>query len=152
MPVMKIRLFKDKDAASASKCIAKSLKAVSSKYYSSRVIAHLLRWNLPNSLMERAKSNTVLVAEEGNRIVATASMSADGWLGSFFVDPPRIGCGIGTRLLQEMERVAKMKKLGALRTNSAVNAVGFYKRNGYRIVKPVIFKTVGKTYRMFKRL
>ncbi|MCX6771161.1 MAG: GNAT family N-acetyltransferase [Candidatus Micrarchaeota archaeon] len=149
---MKIRIFKDKDAVKTSRCIVKSLKQVSSQYYSSRVIAHLRKRNLPRALAERAKNCTIIVAEEKNNIIGTANLSNDGWLGAFFVDPAYIGRGVGTRLLREMERIAKRKKFKAIRTHSAVNAVGFYKKNGYRLVKPVLFKGVGKTYRMFKRL
>ena len=149
---MEIRRFKDKDAVKTSRCIVKTLKQVSSKHYSSRVVAHLVRRNLPEQLVERAKNCTMVVAVENSRIIGTANLSNDGWLGAFFVDTDCIGRGVGTRLLREMERIAKKKKFKAIRTHSAINAVGFYKKNGYRTVKPVFFKGVGKTYRMFKQL
>jgi len=149
---MKIRGFKEKDAGKTSRCIVKSLNQVSSQFYSSRVIAHLGKRNLPCALSERAKKCTMLVAEENGRIIGTANLSDDGWLGAFFVDPASIKCGVGTRLLRAMERIAKKKGFKAIRMHSSVNAVEFYKKNGYRAIRPVIHKDVGKTYRMFKRL
>lgn len=149
---MKIRRFNDKDAEKTSRCIVKTLNQVIAKHYSSRIISHLARRNLPDSLVERAKNCTVIVAVENSRIIGTANLSNDGWLGAFFVDPSCIGRGVGTRLLREMERIAKKKKFKAIRMHSAVNAVGFYRNNGYRLVKPVFHKDVGMTYRMFRRL
>jgi len=149
---MEIRRFDNQDAAKTSRCIAKTLKQVVSKHYPSRVVAHLEKSNTPTLLVEKAKKCTMVVAEENSRIIGTARLSDDGWLGAFFVDPAYICLGVGTRLLREMERVAKRKKFKAIRMHSAVNAVDFYKKNGYRTIKQVIHKDVGRTYRMFKRL
>jgi len=149
---MKIRRFRDKDAVKTSRCIARTLKQVISKHYSSRVVAHLRKINLPGSLVKRAKKCTMVVAEENSRIIGTANLSNDGWLGAFFVDTSCIGHGVGSHLLREMERIAKKERFKAIRTHSAINAVGFYRKNGYRTVKPVFFKDVGKTYRMFKQI
>ncbi len=44
------------------------------------------------------------------------------------------GKGVGTRVLRELEKRAERKGAGHIILNARESAVGFYKKNGYRIV------------------
>jgi GNAT superfamily N-acetyltransferase len=92
------------------------------------------------------------VAEAHGRIIGGVRLWTDGWICAFFIDPQYQQQGIGTRLLQQIERIAKKRGFKALRTHSAINSVGFYKKRGYRVVRQVVFRNYGRMYRMFKRL
>jgi GNAT superfamily N-acetyltransferase len=53
------------------------------------------------------------------------------WL---YVLPEHQGNGIGSKILEELERVGWSSGLSAIRLHAAPNAVEFYRRHGYRPV------------------
>lgn len=81
----------------------------------------------------------ILVAEADGRIVASVLLKDEGgaaYLGMFAVHPPLQGGGIGRRLLDEAERLARAD-LGATTARLTVIAqrpelVAWYERRGYR--------------------
>lgn len=149
---MEIRRFKKADAVKTSKCIAKTLRACSAPHYPKSVILFLEKEYSSKKLAEMTQERSILVAEANGGVIGTAGLTQDGWLGGFFVHPSFQGKAVGSRLLKRIEQLARKKNFKALRTHCAVNSVGFYKKRGYRIVKPFTFKKYGRTYRLFKRL
>lgn len=148
---MRIRRFRKEDARDTSKCIVRALKETNSKHYPKCIINFLIRTNQPKNVAKRAAERETLVAESSGKIAGTINLTKDCWIGTFFVDPRCQGKGIGTKLLQAIERLAK-KKNREIRTHCTINSVDFYKKNGYRVVKAVLLKDCGQTYRLFKRL
>jgi len=105
----------------------------------------------PASLKKKSRKMLILVAAEGSKILGTAGFD-DGWILGVFVDPKYHGKEIGTKLLKRIENIAKERGFEKIRTHAAVNSIGFYKKNGFRVVKPAYFKDAGKVYRMIKRI
>lgn len=149
---MRIRKFRRGDAAGTSRCIVKTLRESNAKYYPQRVIRFLIKNNRPAELVKSISKGYTLVAEVHGRIIGVVRLWTDGWICAFFIDPQYQQQGIGTRLLRQIERIAKKKGFEALRTHSAINSVAFYKKKGYRVVRQVVLRDCGRVYRMFKRL
>ncbi len=86
-----------------------------------------------------ASNSRILLAEAGGHIVASVVLKDEGgaaYLGMFAVDPTLQGGGIGRRLLEEAERVARAD-LGATTARMTVIAqrpelIAWYERRGYR--------------------
>jgi len=148
---MRIRRFRKEDARGTSRCIIRTLKESNAKYYPKRVIDFIIKENQPKQVAKRALERDTLIVEDNKTILGTINLTKDGWIGTFFVEPTYQGKGIGTKLLAAIEQIAK-KKFKAIRTHCAINSVDFYRKNGYRVVKPVVFKNYGRTYRLFRRL
>ncbi|MBI5224045.1 GNAT family N-acetyltransferase [Candidatus Micrarchaeota archaeon] len=149
---MKIRLFRIRDALKLSKCIVTTLRKSNSEFYPKKVIEYIAKEYSSANIKKRAKGRTTLVAQELEEIIGTISITDNGWINAMFVLPSKQKKGIGSRLLKDAEKRARKKGFAALRTHCAINAVNFYKKHGYRIIRKVVFEKAGETYRLFKRL
>lgn len=83
------------------------------------------------------RTQTVLVAREGERIVGAARGLVDGavcTVRGVIVEPSHHGRGIGGRLLQAVEAAHPQVDRFELTTNTLVPGnVGFYERRGYTV-------------------
>jgi GNAT superfamily N-acetyltransferase len=77
---------------------------------------------------------TVFVATSGQRIVGTASLDR-GVVHALFVAPDVQRCGVGRRLMAEVERAARSEGTATLVVQSSVTAVPFYARLGFKTVR-----------------
>jgi len=86
----------------------------------------------------RRDRSLFLVAVEGERLVGAVMGAYDGrrgWVYHLATDPALEGRGVGTSLMDELER--RMARLGIKKVNLQVRAdntavIGFYERRGYR--------------------
>ncbi|MFS1300448.1 GNAT family N-acetyltransferase [Streptosporangium longisporum] len=96
-------------------------------------------------------SRLVMVAEDGDRIVGhlTGALSEPtpmrpvtvATLGSMYVQPPYRDRGIGTRLVEEFRRWARMhgaRYAGVTAYASNEGAVRFYRKNGFAVQSTVL--------------
>ena len=97
----------------------------------------------------------VRVAHMDGEIVGFADMDESGYLNRLFVAPDFGRRGVGTALLNEMEKHAKKKGIHTISLISSITSKGFYQKNGYTLlgekylsVKPVRVKG----YKMEKRM
>lgn len=68
------------------------------------------------------------------------SEPADGGVRAVYVDPEFARRGVGTALLERLEREARERDLDTLGLLASVNAVPFYERNGYDRVTETTFE------------
>lgn len=91
---------------------------------------------LPNpdayrSILERQEF-TLVVAETANDVRGFGCLhAADGQIHAVFVSPAAMGEGVGTNLLEALERRGAAAGRDDLWLNSTLNARGFYARRGY---------------------
>jgi putative acetyltransferase len=82
------------------------------------------------------------VAEQGARLVGVGGWSPDGlkrdiaWIRYLFVDPEAARRGIGRRLVEQAERAAQAAGRPRLHVWASLNAIGFYRALGYRLLRP----------------
>ena len=77
-----------------------------------------------------------LVDEDGRfaaGVIAGADKGAYGFVDALFVEEPLRRRGLGTRLLQEAEKLAKENGASMILTNAGDWNVGFFKKNGYLV-------------------
>lgn len=129
-------------------------------YY--RIRYEILRkpWNQPE---KSTKDDTELISvhllakDENGKAVATGRLQfnsdEEAQIRSMAVVDEFQGNGIGSLLIEHLEKIAKQRKLKRITLDSRENAVQFYLRNGYRIIEPsyLLFGTI-KHFKMQKDL
>lgn len=149
---MKIRKFQNKDARKLSYLIRRALNEVNIKDYPKRVIVYLSKQNTPSKLIEKSKRRDIYVIADGDTILGTASLENNNVF-SVFVNLTYHGKGIGQRLMEHIERVAKNRGIDRLKLPSSLTAVDFYRKLGYKKIKKVFNKsTKGYEIIMEKKL
>ncbi len=150
--MVKLRKFKIEDAYEVASLIKNALLKVSAQYYPKRIIKNLIKDYNATSIKTRNNKRDIFVATIKNKIVGTIQFTNDGWVCGLFVHNNYQNLGIGTKLVAKIKQVAKNNGFDAIRSHIAINSIGFYKKLGFSVVKKVIFKTAGETYRVILRL
>ncbi len=148
---MRIRKFKRADAIKVSNIIRRCLRETVSKGYPKKVIESLYHFFTPSLLIKNLKDRTIFVAVENDKVVGTASLKEDKVF-TVFVNPDFHGKGIGSKLMDKVEDLAKKKGYKIIKVPSATSSTEFYKKRGYKKVKIVHSKEHGDTIKMTKRL
>jgi N-acetylglutamate synthase-like GNAT family acetyltransferase len=146
-----VRKFRDDDALEASDLIRKTLSEVNSKFYPKSVIKYMYNEFSPKFLIELSKEREFFVAIEKSKIIGTITIIKD-YIGTVFVNPENLFKGIGTKLMYNIEDLAKQRKIKKLRLQSSINAVGFYEKLGYKKGEQSQSEEYGITYEMSKTL
>lgn len=88
---------------------------------------------------DQLREMDMLVALVNNQLVGTAAWiagddsGASARVSSVFVDPMFAQCGIGRRLVQEVEHIAHQAGFGRFTVRATANAVPFFQSLGYEI-------------------
>ena len=101
-----------------------------------------------------------LAAKDGLVVVACATVLVNQWEGrsacqlrGMAVDPGYQKCGLGGRLLAEIERVAVESGVGLIWANARTPAAEFYRKNGWEIVSEMFeIPTAGPHFKMVRKL
>lgn len=129
---LQIRLSKPEDLNSILKLQADSLKALSPCYNSSQVESLIKSQAFARGCLDEI----VFVAEQNSKIVGFSCLNLkDSRIGGIFVHPNFIRQGIGTNLLNAIEKVAIKNECKVIDVMSSLAAVKFYQANGYQIIR-----------------
>ena len=148
---MRIRKLKKDDAKDVSNIIRRCLREVNSKDYPKKAITSLCNFFTPSLIIKNLKDRTIFVAVENSKIIGTASLKEDTVF-TVFVNPDIHGKGIGSKLMNKVEDLAKKKGYTTIKVPSGLTSVEFYKKRGYKKVKIIHSKDHGDTIEMKKRL
>jgi putative acetyltransferase len=93
--------------------------------------------NLTITAMElKLREFEIWVVEQDDAMVGWGAIAGDR-LEGLYVAPEFAGRGIGTELLDVLERLLRERGVLALRAEASANALGFYLRRGYEPIGPV---------------
>jgi len=148
---MQIRKFRKADARNVSDLIKKCLLEVNNKDYSKKIIDFICKHHVSKKLILYSIERSVFVAEEKGKILGTASLK-DNVIKTVFVNPKFHGKGIGSKLMNTVETLAKKRGCKTVVGPSSITAYEFYKQRGYKKVKVVYSSEYGKIIRMRKKL
>lgn len=153
---MKIRLFKEEDAAEVERVIAETLRISNSRDYSKEYIEANISSHSADVLIERAKQGHTYVACDGTRIVGCGT-SAGYWgsetesiLLTIFVLPEYQGRGIGRRIIETLEQDEYFLRAKRIEIPASITAVDFYRKLGYDYKNGIAEIDEERVYRLEK--
>jgi predicted N-acetyltransferase YhbS len=148
---MKIRKATQKDAEEVSNIIRRCLREVVSKDYPEKAIDSLCDFFTPALIIKNMGDRAVYVAIENDKVIGTASLKGDTVF-TVFVNPDFHGTGIGSKLMDKVEELAKHNGYQIVKVPSGLSSVEFYRKRGYREIKRVHSDDHGDTIEMEKTL
>ena len=95
-------------------------------------------WGAEITIGSEEGGKEILVAEIEGSIAGWASVEPRGeawWLEDLWVDPARMGAGLGSRLFQDAVDRARSAGAARLEWEAEPNALGFYTRMGARYLR-----------------
>lgn len=122
------------DAAAISEVILAALRETNAKDYSADIIKCVEESFNADAVQSLMGERTVFVATSGTRILGTASLDG-GLVRTVFVAPSAQGLGVGRRLMEEIERTARVANIRVLVVPSSVTAEQFYAKLGFIAVR-----------------
>ena len=101
-------------------------------HYAPEQIAVWTASPVPDSYAAMLVAGGGIVAMQGESIAGYAMLDADKQeVDAVFVDPARVGLGIGKRLLAALEQLARGRSIVRLHLSASLNAVPFYRAAGF---------------------
>lgn len=132
---MKIRLYHSEDKIEP--LISRSVEDIDPEHYSEEQQRHLEEV-IPEMNLEFAEEDkyNYFVALEDDEIIGLAGFQNEsGTVAGIFVDPELKGSGIGSKLMDRIEEEARSEGLEEMETLASLEALGFYKKNGYKVTE-----------------
>jgi GNAT superfamily N-acetyltransferase len=129
-----VRPARESDADAISAVILSALRETNAKDYSQDIIARVAQSFSAVAVLKLLGSRTVLVAMKGEDVVGTAGLD-DAVVRTVFVSPAVQGQGVGTLLMAEIERIARIGGVMLLTVPSSVTAQAFYAKLGFEAVR-----------------
>lgn len=134
---MNVRPFENKDAAEVAEVIARTMREVNIKDYSSEYVEDSIKFMNPEKLIERAGWQHGYVIEEDNRIVGCGSIGpfwgseTESSLFNIFVLPEYQGKGIGRKIIETLEQDEYFLRAKRVEIPASITARDFYAKMGY---------------------
>jgi GNAT superfamily N-acetyltransferase len=146
-----VRPFCPADAPAVSTIIAITMRRSNSRDYPVDRLEALVDYFTPSKLQLLAAERECLVAVAEEGLVGTAARDGTE-LVTFFVLPEWQGRGVGTRLLEHLERNSRSAGIERLVVHASVTGAGFYERHGYGRADANLVGTAGPQVPMSKDL
>jgi predicted N-acetyltransferase YhbS len=146
-----IRPYHPSDAGAVSRLIRTTMHISNSADYPMERLQPLIDYFSPEKVDALNQERICFVAEENGEVVGTGALEADE-LVTFFVAPQMQGGGIGSALLQAVEKAACDGGLRRLRVGSSLAGAPFYRRHGYEPTGETLEGTAGAHVAMVKEL
>jgi GNAT superfamily N-acetyltransferase len=131
---MEIRRALPSDAEEISRVIVRALDETNGPDYPPHVITAVAANFSPERVAEKLAARRAYVAIVDGAIAGTASLDG-GVIRSVYVDPTYQGKGIGARLMNVLEGLAREQAVSTLSVPSSITAEGFYRKLGFVYVR-----------------
>jgi putative acetyltransferase len=83
----------------------------------------------------RMRSRRTFVAEKAGEIAGYCALRQDGYLDHFYVSGPHARHGVGTALIEHLDRVARASGLTALQSDVSLCAEPFFQHHGFSVLE-----------------
>jgi putative acetyltransferase len=128
-----LRLASRADAKAICDLHIATVKALCAPFYESKVIDGWLRGRIPDGYLRGIERGMIFVADSKGAVLGWGE-AHPGEVDAIFVDPRYARRGIGSLLMARALEIAT-KAGGMVKVESTLNAVTFYQRFGFNLVR-----------------
>ena len=147
---IRIRKFREGDEWKVSKLCRRCISEINSLDLTKKEVQVLLDEFSPAGVLNYAKTSSMYVAIFEEEIAGTGNLK-ENQIRGVFINPDYLGFGIGRKMMNYIEGIAKRKGLKSVYLNSSDYAKKFYLKLGYKKNKN-FNSPVGVMTRMTKKL
>jgi len=131
---VKFRSLDAIDAAPAQRLIHLTIDSSYPGAYPPRAVQFFKAFHSLDRILERCTLGQVLVIEQDEDVIATGAIVADEITG-VFVHPQSQKLGIGGRLMDRLENIARIGGHESVQLAVSLPSRGFYESRGYQLLK-----------------
>jgi putative acetyltransferase len=140
-----LKPYQQEDASFLAGIFFNTIHIINAKDYSAQQIA---AWAPPAALetegwIKKWQKRSPLVAVLEHKIVGFAEFEASGHIDCFYCHHEYQGCGVGSFLLEEIERQAKKTQIKRIYVEVSITAKPFFEARGFRVVKEQLVEIRG---------
>lgn len=153
---MIIRRFENKDAEKVSSLIIHTVRISNIEDYSAELMEELIKHQQAENVLERAGWTHFYVAQDGNEIIGCGAIGPywgkedESSLFTIFVLPEYQGKGIGTKIIEILEKDEYFLRSKRIEIPSSITAVNFYRKFGYNYKNGIAEIDEEQIYRLEK--
>lgn len=129
-----IRRAEPSDAEGISRAILRAIQITNAADYPPHVIAAVIKNFAPQHVLAHMTDRQMFVAVADAEIVGTASLHGRV-VRSVYVDPDHQGTGVGGKLMDAIESLARSQSTLSLAVPSSITAQNFYAKRGFKVVR-----------------
>jgi GNAT superfamily N-acetyltransferase len=119
-------------AAAIWRVRTRAIEAIARSYYGEQDISRWASAAMPKTFEDVIVSLDVVVAEQLGQVIGWGFLDKNASrVEAVFVDPDFQGSGVGTRILEMIENIARKGGVKSLTLSSTLNAVQFYEHRGF---------------------
>lgn len=137
-----IRPFKEDDLPSVYELVQNTINISYRSDYSAEAIELFKEYHSRENILDNAMNGYTVVAVEDGKIVGTGTLLETS-IRRVFISPLRQRRGIGTLIIEELEKQARNNKIPTLELASAIGSRSFWESRGYT-VQEELFAPPGK--------
>ena len=130
---MKIRKASNSDKGNISRLHIASIRKLCGSYYTHQQLNAWTSVLAPSAYDQALKEKLFLVAEDSeNNLLGIGILDFENKeISAIYVLPDAVGKGVGSKLLNELEKIARNNGIFEITVHSTLNAKGFYMVRGY---------------------
>ncbi|WP_161626826.1 GNAT family N-acetyltransferase [Desulfospira joergensenii] len=130
---MKIRKASSADKENISRLHIASIRELCAKHYTREQLNAWTRILTPSVYDQALKEKIFLVAYDSQQDLLGLGIldAGNAEISAVYIHPDAAGKGIGSNLLNELEKIARNSNLFKITVHSTLNAKGFYMAHGY---------------------
>jgi GNAT superfamily N-acetyltransferase len=129
-----IRRAEAHDVEGLSRTILRAIRITNAVDYPPHLIAAVADNFTPERVLVQLAKRQVFVAVVDSSVVGTASLHGRV-VRSVYVDPDHQGTGIGGKLMEAVEELARSQSIDGVSVPSSITAQEFYRRRGFVFVR-----------------
>ena len=129
-----IRLFEPGDEDAVATIVGRCVREINSRDYPPEIVTRMCAHFTPARILALASDRQMFVFIADGSVAGTVSRDGNK-VYTMFVQPGRIGQGIGRALIDHIENLAAADGFTFMETGASLTAHGFYQRRGYADVR-----------------